>query len=174
MFEFVVACNEQMVIGKENKIPWNIKEDLNHFKTLTDGHIVIMGRKTYESLPIKPLKNRYNIVITYSPEKYETRQDNVIFTTLENVSNIIRNQTQKWGEIVYVIGGSDIYKYFIKDCCKIHLTLINKDIDGDTFFPFNFDTLKSKYGFKITGCSNKTQSRSENVMFQFITYEKSM
>ena len=134
MFEIVVACNEKMVIGKNSEIPWNVKEDLAMFKTLTTGHIVIMGRKTYESLPFKPLKNRYNIVLTNNPDKYETKHDNVTFTTCENVANIIVNQKQKWGEPVYVIGGSDVYKYFIKDRCfrpfgtypVISISLFNK------------------------------------------------
>ena len=56
MYEIVVACNERMVIGKDNTIPWKIKEDLKRFQQLTTNHIVVMGRKTYESLPIKQLK----------------------------------------------------------------------------------------------------------------------
>lgn len=172
MFEIVVACNEKMVIGKNNEIPWSVKEDLDMFKTLTTGHIVIMGRRTYESLPFKPLKNRYNIVLTTNPDKYETTHDNVVFTTHENISNIIRNQKQKWGELVYVIGGSEVYHYFIKDCCKLHITLIDKDVEGDTFFPCGFDTLSDKYGFKLIQSSNKILSKSENVSFQFQTYTK--
>lgn len=172
MFEIIVACNEKMVIGKNNEIPWSVKEDLGMFKTLTTGHIVIMGRRTYDSLPIKPLRNRYNIVITSNPDKYETKHDNIIFTTLENISNIIRNQKQKWGELVYVIGGSDVYKYFIKDCSKLHITLIEKDVEGDTFFPYDFYTLTNKYGFTLTECSEKETSKSENVIFQFQTYSK--
>lgn len=172
MFEIVVACNENMVIGNKNKIPWNVKEDLDMFKTLTIGHIVVMGRRTYESLPFKPLKNRYNIVVTTSPDKYETKYDNVIFTTLENISNIIQNQKQKWGELVYVIGGSDIYKYFINDCSKLHITVIEKDVEGDTFFPCNLNILTDKYGFRLTGSSDKMVSKSEDVTFQFQTYSK--
>lgn len=172
MFEIVVACNEKMVIGKNNEIPWRVKEDLDMFKTLTTGHIVIMGRRTYESLPFKPLKNRYNIVLTTNPDKYETKHDNVVFTSLENISNIIRNQKQKWGELVYVIGGSEVYNYFIKDCCKLHITLIEKDVEGDTFFPCGFDTLSDKYGFKLIQSSNKILSKSDNVSFQFLTYSK--
>lgn len=172
MFEIVVACNEKMVIGKNSEIPWNVKEDLAMFKTLTTGHIVIMGRKTYESLPFKPLKNRYNIVLTNNPDKYETKHDNVIFTTCENVANIIANQKQKWGEPVYVIGGSDVYKYFIKDCSKLHITFIDKDVDGDTFFPYTLDTLSGKYGFKLIQSSNQTLSKSDNILFQFRTYAK--
>ena len=172
MFEIVVACNANMVIGKDNDIPWYVKEDLYNFQRLTTGHIVIMGRKTYESLPNKPMKNRYNIVLTSNPDKYSSNFENLVFTTRENLSNILHLQKQKWGERVFVIGGSDIYKHFIPYCSKIHITLVDVDVDGDTFFPCSFDDLTNIHGFRVINCSVKMESKTDDVMYQFQTYAK--
>lgn len=131
-----------------------------------------MGRKTYESLPIKPLKNRYNIVLTKTPEKYQSNNENIVFTTQENLSNIIENQKKKWGERVFIIGGSDIYRYFFDKCCKLHITVVHKQIDGDTYFPYSLQDITSKYGFELTCNSDKILSKTDNAMFQFRTYTK--
>lgn len=172
MFEIVVACNTQMVIGKNNTIPWKVKEDLKMFQQLTTNHIVVMGRKTYESLPVKPLKNRYNIVLTTNPDKYTSKHENLVFTTMENVSNIIKNQTNKWGEQVFIIGGSDIYSHFLDKCKKLHITLVDKEIDGDTYFPSTLYDLTDKYKFKLSTVSDIIQSKSDDVKFQFRTYSR--
>ena len=172
MYEIVVACNQQMVIGKDNTIPWKIKEDLRMFQELTTNHIVVMGRKTYESLPIKPLKNRYNIVLTSNPDKYVSKHENLAFTNMENVSNIIENQTKKWGEQVFIIGGSDIYRYFLDKCDKLHITMIDKEVDGDTFFPCSIYDLENRYGFTLKKCGNKVLSKTDTCLFQYRTYIK--
>lgn len=172
MFEIVVACNENMVIGKDNTIPWDVKEDLTMFQKLTKDHIIIMGRKTYESLPIKPLKNRYNIVLTKNPEKYQSNKENIVFTTQENLSNIIENQKKKWGERVFIIGGSDIYRYFLDKCCKLHITIVHKEVDGDTYFPYSLQDITRTYGFELSHYGNIALSKTDNVMFQFRTYTK--
>lgn len=171
MFEIVVACNERMVIGKDNTIPWNVKEDLAMFKTLTTGHILVMGRKTYESLPVKPLKNRYNIVLTSEPDRYESKHDNLVFTNHENLDNILNNQMKKWGERVFVIGGSDIYKLFVDRCDKIHITVVDTLVDGDTYFPYALHDLRT-IGFNLASSSNKVLSVSDNVTFQYRIYSR--
>lgn len=172
MYEIVVACNKQMVIGKNNMIPWKVKEDLQMFQQLTTNHIVVMGRKTYESLPIKPLKDRYNIVLTSNPDKYTSKHDNLVFTNMENMSNIIYNQRKKWGEQVFIIGGSDIYCNFLNNCSKLHITMVDKEIDGDTYFPCSLCELNTKYGFKLIQSSNIVLSKTEPVLFQFRTYSR--
>jgi len=172
MYEIVVACNERMVIGKDNTIPWNVKEDLTMFQKLTTNHIVVMGRKTYESLPFKPLKNRYNIVLTSNPDKYESKHENLVFTNLENMSNIIQNQMKKWGEQVFIIGGNDIYRHFLDKCSKLHITVVDKEVDGDTYFPCSLYELNQQYGFNLIKSSNKVLSKTDNVMFQYHTYSR--
>jgi hypothetical protein len=71
----IVCFNQKNVIGAKNAIPWHLPSDLKRFKHLTQGHIVVMGRKTYESLPVKPLPNRINIVITSNPENFEPKEN---------------------------------------------------------------------------------------------------
>ena len=77
----IVAVNQKNVIGKNNNIPWHISEDLKNFKEVTNNNIIVIGRKTYESLPQKPLPNRINVVITSQPENYENNE-NIIFTNI--------------------------------------------------------------------------------------------
>jgi len=172
MYEIVLACNQQMVIGKDNTIPWNIKEDLRMFQKLTTNHIIVMGRKTYESLPIKPLKNRYNIVLTSNPDKFVSKYENLVFTNMDNISNIIEKQTKKWGEQVFIIGGSAIYRHFLDKCNKLHITLVDKEVDGDTYFPCTLDDITNKYKFNLIYSGNKTLSETDTVMFQYYTYSR--
>ena len=94
----IVAVNQKNVIGKNNNIPWHISEDLKNFKEVTNNNIIVMGRKTYESLPQKPLPNRINVVITSQPENYENNE-NIIFTNIESsfdkIIEINRNNGNK-------------------------------------------------------------------------------
>ena len=95
MFELIVALTPNLVIGKDNTIPWYVTEDLQLFKKLTSQNIIIMGRKTYESLPKKPLPNRCNIVLTSNPDKYNN-EENLIFTTEEQLMNKVTEQKDRW------------------------------------------------------------------------------
>ena len=165
--ELIVALNQDGVIGINNKIPWYIPEDLQRFKKLTEGNIVIMGRKTYESLPPnqRPLKNRLNIVLSRQTNIYDFEYDNLIFTTMENIYDIIKENIfieEEEGEgdddekeikikikkKVFIIGGNEIYNLFIHQCSIIHITEVNyllsfEDEDDDekknnkTYFPFS-------------------------------------
>jgi len=150
LFELIVAVNQDGIIGINNKIPWHIPEDLQRFKQMTEGHIVIMGRKTYESLPLKnrPLKNRVNIVLTTSPEIYfsndndDKKEDTTLFfTTMDNLSNIIKEKIVGIAKRIFIIGGSEIYHLFIDYCSIIHMTRVyfKVDVNDDaniSFFPF--------------------------------------
>lgn len=130
MVSLIVAKSENNVIGKDGKIPWYIPEDLKRFKKLTTNNVVIMGRKTYESLPeeYKPLPNRLNIIISrlinYSPK-------NCI------VSNSLEAAIKKAGtnKEIFIIGGSEIYEESLKYVSKIYMTEVLGDFDGDTYFP---------------------------------------
>lgn len=145
-FELIVAVNQDGIIGVNNTIPWHIPEDLQRFKRMTEGHIVIMGRKTYDSLPPKnrPLKNRVNIVLTTSPELYFNKDEkkNVCFTRMENLSNVIKeNLVGGVAKRIFIIGGSEIYDLFIDYCSIIHMTRVyfKVDLNDDatiSFFPF--------------------------------------
>ena len=140
--ELIVALNQDGVIGINNKIPWYIPEDLQRFKKMTEGNIVIMGKKTYESLPLnqRPLKNRLNIVLSRQTNIYDFEHDNLIFTTMDNIYDIIKenifieegsddDDDKKIKKKVFIIGGSEIYKLFINQCSIIHITEVIFNID---------------------------------------------
>lgn len=116
-------------IGKENKLPWHIREDLQRFKRLTLGHAVIMGRKTYESIG-KPLPGRLNVVISRN-KNYEAEGCTIVTSLAEAIE---KAETNKTGEI-FVLGGGEIYAQALGLVSKLHLTVVDADIEGDAFFP---------------------------------------
>jgi dihydrofolate reductase len=122
MIKIVVAVSKNNVIGKDNKLLWRQSEDLKRFKSLTLGQKVVMGRKTYESIG-KPLPGRDNYVITKSIDKIEGCN---ILATLEEVNSLEGD--------IFIIGGGEIYNKFIKIADEIYLTIIDCEVEGDTFF----------------------------------------
>jgi dihydrofolate reductase len=127
MVSLIVAVSENGVIGVDNKLPWYIPDDLKRFKRLTSGNVVIMGRKTYESIG-KPLPNRLNIVISRNG-------DLIIDGCL--VVNSVEKAIQKAGsdKEIFIIGGGEIYRKSIIFADKIYLTKVHTVIEGDTTFP---------------------------------------
>ena len=131
----VAAVSENLVIGKNNSLPWNIPEDLKRFKTLTSGSPIIMGRKTYESIG-RPLPNRTNIVLTQ--KGYSSSDKIKVFNNLDN----LLNYCEDFDNEVFVIGGSEIYKLLEPYCSKLVITHVLKEFDGDAFFPINLENWK--------------------------------
>lgn len=135
----VVACSENHVIGAQGGLPWNIPEDMKFFRDTTKGHIMIMGRKTFDSFNGRALPNRYHIVITREPAKYNfpsTESSPVVFvSSLEEAIKHAKPLTQKWGDEVFIIGGGEIYKQAMPFTDKVYLTLIHRDFPGDTYYP---------------------------------------
>lgn len=148
-FTIIVAHDKKRGIGKNNDIPWRnqdkfknfIKEDINHFRKTTTNvlnsnkkNAVIMGRKTWESLPKKfrPLSDRLNIILS---KKYEKIDDQLTFKTLDDALNYVNGLN--YIENVFVIGGQEIYEEAIKhqDCEKLLITEINNEFDCDRYFP---------------------------------------
>ncbi len=129
------ALSENKVIGKKGKLPWYLPEDLKNFKKLTTGNVVVMGRKTYESILSaigKPLPDRVNIVLTRD-KKYKVFFDNVF------VCNSVEDAIEKYKDkTVYVIGGEAVYSQFIDKADKMFLSYVKGRYDGDAFFP-DFD-----------------------------------
>lgn len=169
MFNLVVACSRNQVIGHNNTIPWDVPEDIKNFRSLTKGNIIVMGRKTYDSLPNGALKDRYHIVITREPEKYENCDD-IIFTTLEDAMILIENKRNEKNQQVYIIGGRQIYDYFFPYCKRLYVTVINQYVVGDVYFPYDIQELYS-YGFENIHTSYPYKSDT-NVMYQFKVYDK--
>ena len=136
----IVATSENNVIGKDGKIPWHLKEDLQRFKRLTLNHPVIMGRKTYESLPIKPLKDRINIVLTR--DKNFHPPSIVVKHSLQDVIEYCKNYDK-----IFIIGGQSVFEEGLKIADTLELTRVHENYDGDAFLPeINFDewVLKNK------------------------------
>ena len=165
-FELVVAMNMNGCIGSNNTIPWNLPEDLKHFKELTENNIVIMGRKTFESLPNGPLKNRLNIVISSKLDNTYS-YPNVIVTDMIDVFNVIQKYKPIYPK-VFIIGGSQIYKLFIKYCNKLHITYIILDITGDTYFD---KSLLSDFNIVNSG---DILTSKKNISYMFCNYERKL
>lgn len=123
MIAIVTAMDLNDLIGKENKLPWRLPNDLSHFRKLTWGKNIVMGRKTYESIGVLP--NRNTIVLTRYPESVEGPVRTI--TTPEQILN-------QEGDF-YVIGGAEIYKLFLPYADVMHITQIDESFEGDTYFP---------------------------------------
>lgn len=131
----IAAIGKNRELGKNNKLLWHIPEDFKRFKALTSGHPIIMGRKTWDSLPLKPLPNRTNIVISRNPVSSARRR---LAEPAGSVEEALREAQGKPGsEEVFIIGGGQIYKQAIKEGLvdKLYLTIVDGDFDADTFFP---------------------------------------
>ena len=124
----IVAAASNNVIGIQNKLPWNIPEDLKFFKNKTKACTVIMGRKTFESLGF-PLPQRKNIVISRS----QTFEGVIMAFNIEEA--IKKAQKEKNPDEIFIIGGAEIYKQSLNKVQKIYLTRIHKNYEGDTFYP---------------------------------------
>ncbi len=123
----IAAAAENNVLGKDNQLIWHISEDLKRFKKLTQGHAIIMGRKTFESMP-KALPNRTNIIITRN-RKYQAKNALIAHSKEEALSFTKDDPTP------FIIGGGEIYSLFLPIADVIELTRIHRSFDGDAFFP---------------------------------------
>lgn len=123
----VVAIAENNAIGKDNQLLWHLPADLKHFKEITSGHTIIMGRKTYESIG-KPLPNRRNIVITRNP--------GLQIPGVEVEGNITNALALCEGEKeIFIIGGAEVYRSTMDLVDRIYLTRVHEHYDADAFFP---------------------------------------
>lgn len=123
----IAAMASNRVIGKQNKMPWHLSADLAHFKSLTMGKAIIMGRKTFESIG-KPLVGRQNIVL--SRDATFQAKGCTVTHSVEQALNSANNR-----EEIMVIGGAELYQLFLPQADCIYLTVIDSDFDGDTYFP---------------------------------------
>lgn len=123
----IVAMARNGVIGAGNKLPWHLPGDLKRFRKLTMGHTVVMGRRTFESLPNGPLPGRRNVVLSRSERKFP--EGVVVLSGLDEVLKMA-NESK-----LFIIGGGDIYRQFLPFACCLELTLLDHDFEGDTRFP---------------------------------------
>ncbi|MFW2490881.1 dihydrofolate reductase [Clostridium chromiireducens] len=141
MISVIVAVAQNNVIGRDNKLLWHISEDLKRFKKITSNKKMIMGRKTFESLP-GVLPNREHIVVTRD-ENYNVNSDQV---TIIHDLNLLLEKYLNCEDEIFVIGGAEIYKQLLPYAQKLYLTKIGTSFDGDTYFPeVNYNNYKTEY-----------------------------
>lgn len=129
----ITALAKNHVIGKDNQLPWNIPEDLAFFKSKTMNKILIMGRKTFESIG-RPLPKRFHIVITRNKDfKYDHPQVVVVYS-LQEALNMAEAKALP-DEEVFITGGGEIYKESLSMTQRLYLTLIQSNYDGDAYYP---------------------------------------
>lgn len=156
----IVAAGENDAIGKDNKLIWHLSDDLKRFKTLTSGHHIIMGRKTFESFP-KPLPNRTHIVVT-KQENYQVHNGVIVVNNFEDAIDAAKSDAQP-----FIIGGGEIYKQAMTFAHKIELTRVHENFEADTFFP-KIDTTIWK---EVSNTFHK-KDNEHDYEFSFITYVK--
>ena len=125
-------------IGKNGRLPWNISEDLKNFKKLTLNSTIIMGRKTWDSLPFKPLPNRRNVVLSSN-----NIPDVEVYHNIDACINTLQNESLTK---IFIIGGSSIYKLFFNYANYLHITFVDISTNGlDTFFPINLESINQLF-----------------------------
>lgn len=129
MISIIVAAGENNVIGRDNKLPWRMPADTKYFKSTTKGNVVVMGRKTFESLG-KPLPDRVNIVIS---RRKDFNAEGIIVA--ESLTEALKKAGEHAGKDIFIIGGGEIYRQSLVLTDRVHLTRIHATFEGDTFFP---------------------------------------
>ena len=123
----IVAMTREHVIGNENSIPWHIPEDLKNFKRITSSHVVIMGRKTFESIG-RPLPNRHNLIVSKTLTSVEGCE---VFNDLEGAVE----RATEFDKKIFFIGGAEIYKKALDIASYMYISWVSGGIEGDTVFP---------------------------------------
>lgn len=161
MLSIVVAKAKNNIIGKDNKLLWHLSDDLKRFKALTEGHTIIMGRKTFESLG-KVLPNRKHIVFSNNPD-FKVNDDNVeVVHSLLQIQEYIESE-----EEAFVIGGAMMYNFLMPYVSKMYVTEIEKEFEGDTFFP-RIDDKKWKEISREKG----PEDGENNFEYNYVVYQK--
>lgn len=164
-FVIIVAIAQNNVIGRKNDIPWRLKEDFQHFKEETWGHPCMMGDKTYESLPVKPLPGRENIVLTWD-KNYHPVGTTIFFDFNDGIKYCREKKYPK----VFITGGAIIYKLGMQVADTFMLTKIHKDYQGETTFPEvnweEWELIKQEDHQGIDQISGK------EIKFSFLTYQR--
>ncbi|ALQ55895.1 Dihydrofolate reductase [Pseudoalteromonas issachenkonii] len=156
----IAAMANNRVIGLDNKMPWHLPGDLQHFKKVTSGKPVIMGRKTFESIG-RPLPGRRNIIITRNKDYHASGIETV--TTPEAALELVNDVAE-----VMIIGGGNIYQQFLAQAQRLYLTFIDLDVEGDTQFP----DYKSVANWQIEDEMLMTPDDKNKYSYKFVTLNK--
>ena len=155
----IAALAQNRVIGIENRLPWKLPEDLAHFKTLTLGHSILMGRKTYESLG-RPLPGRRNIVITRNPDYQAAGCE--IALSIGDASALCSNV-----EEIFFIGGAALYEQVLPLVDRLYLTEVHIHAQGDAWFP-DYD----RNAFSEVSRESHMGEKGDALGFDFVVYER--
>ena len=128
MISIIVAIAENYAIGKNNELLWHLPEDLKRFKRITSGHSIVMGKRTYESLPLQPLPNRTNIVIT--DDINDRFEGCTMAYSIEEALKFCKKDEES-----FIIGGGMVYRQFLPLADKLYITRVHAHFEADTFFP---------------------------------------
>lgn len=161
MLSIVVAKAKNNIIGRENKLVWKLPADLQHFKELTTGHTIIMGRKTFESLG-RVLPNRKHIVFSQNPD-FKVNDENVqVVHSMLEIQQYIEDEKEN-----FVIGGAMIYNLLMSYVTKMYVTEIEEEFEGDAFFPrINTEI------WQETSREKGPKNEANNLDYDYVTYEK--
>ncbi len=160
MTTIVVALDRKNGIGKENKLLWHLPEDLKHFKAITSGHPVIMGRKTYESIG-RPLPNRTNIVISRRTDWFQ--EGILIVGSIKEALKFAK----KIDENIFILGGGNIYEQTLEVADKLEVTRVDTEVLADTFFP---KISEKDWVLTAENCVGQDEKNEFNMCFQ--TWER--
>ena len=156
----IIACvGKNLELGKNNDLIWHLPNDLKYFKKVTDGHMVVMGKNTFKSLP-GVLKNRKNVVLTF-PDDLEKLPDEVeVFHGIEEFLDSYKDYKNE----IFIIGGASIYKQFLKYANTLYLTEVDCESEADVYFP-SFD--KSLYEKEMV-----LENSDNNINYQHVIYRR--
>jgi dihydrofolate reductase len=160
MISIIVAVSEDWGIGKDNELLWHISEDMKRFKRLTSGNTVIMGKRTWESLPRRPLSGRKNIVLTDDPD--ETIKDAVTAYSLQDSLNKCDKDKE-----IFIIGGGSIYRQFMQIANRLFITHVHRKAPADIYFP--------EIDLKIWEITEKEEFKSDGdngIPYTYTIYER--
>lgn len=160
----IAAVAENNVIGKNNDLPWHLPADMKYFKDTTMGHCVIMGRKNYDSIPIKyrPFEGRTNIIATR--QKNFTADGCIVCNSMEEALKEVKKKNENE---VFIIGGADIYRQTIEIADRLYITHIHHSFEGDAHFP-KIDPVK----WKLVSQKDVSADEKNKFPFSFHVYEK--
>ena len=161
MLSIVVAKAKNNMIGRENKLIWKLPAELQHFKELTTGHVIIMGRKTFESLG-RVLPNRKHIVFSQNPD-FKVNDENVqVVHSMLEIQQYIEDEEEN-----FVIGGAMIYNLLMPHVTKMYVTEIEEEFEGDAFFPRINPEI-----WQETSREKGPKDEKNNLDYDYVTYEK--
>ena len=166
IISLIVAYSSNKVIGKDNDLVWSLPDDMKYFSDITRGHHVIMGRRNWDSIPLKyrPLRNRTNIILTRNTDFEPQDADTYVFNNLDTSIEFARQRGEKE---LFIIGGAQIYQASMDHVQKMYITEIEGTPEGDTFFP-DWDG----NDWKETSRKHHPADERHEYSFDFVVYER--